>query len=214
MEGKKVVLHYFPMNGRGVFLRAILSYGKVDFENKLVDPAKYKETSPKWGLLPVLEIDGKAYGESKAIAFYLAGKLNLMGKTHEDALEIMQVVSATDNFQSAISPLIFPTEEQVKNAETHRKNLLEKLTLWLGRFEVLYKDLGFGKYFLGETFSFADIFIATNLRILLDAQITRDFVKEELFEKASPNLWKLMNRVKENELKEFFEKYYLKDVYV
>lgn len=40
------------------------------------------------GQMPVLEIDGKKYGQSMAILRYLAKKCNLYGKDDIEALEI------------------------------------------------------------------------------------------------------------------------------
>ena len=76
----------------------------------------------------------------------------------------------------------------------------------MGKFEKKYVDLGKGKYYLGDKFSLADIALATTL---LD---DIDFLglKESLLTELAPNLAELIKRVKENELKEFFEKVYVK----
>jgi len=69
-----------------------------------------------------------------------------------------------------------------------------------------YVALGKGKYFLGDKITLADIVLAT---AITDA-INRGEIKDFPWKEIAPNLEKLIKRVQENELKEFFEKYYFK----
>jgi len=58
---------------------------------------------------------------------------------------------------------------------------------------------------LGEKFTLADIYLATALPDAIDILA----FKECPFKQVTPNLGELVNRVKENELKEYYEKYYI-----
>lgn len=69
-----------------------------------------------------------------------------------------------------------------------------------------YVELGKGKYYLGDRFTLADIALA----ITLVDDIDTLGLKESLLNELSPNLYELIKRVKEHELKEFFEKFYIK----
>ena len=70
--------------------------------------------------------------------------------------------------------------------------------------EKRYIDLGKHKYFLGDKFTLADIYLAF---FLTDS--VNSLKIESPFKEIAPNLAELVDRVKENELKEFFEKYFI-----
>ena len=70
--------------------------------------------------------------------------------------------------------------------------------------EKKYKDKG--KYYLGDYFSLADIFITVVLTNFADKLDCENIVKEQ-----GPNISSLIERIKSNELKTFFDKGYIKD---
>lgn len=51
------------------------------------------------GQVPVLEIDGKRYNQSRAIARYLAKKCNLYGSDEIEALEIDRMVDSLEDMR-------------------------------------------------------------------------------------------------------------------
>ena len=59
---------------------------------------------------------------------------------------------------------------------------------------------------LGERFTLADIALTTTLLDDIDTL----GLKEEILKELAPNLYELIKRVKENELKEFYEKIFVK----
>ena len=63
--------------------------------------------------------------------------------------------------------------------------------------------MGFGNYFLGDHFSLADIFFGVQMMGFVAV------VKEDIMSTCAPNLKKLVERLKQKELKEFYEKYLL-----
>jgi glutathione S-transferase len=204
----KYTLHYFGGNGRAVIARAILSFAKADWTNDLIK----KEDWPKLktsGLcefeqVPVLEVDGKKYCESHAINLYLAEVFNLMGKDPEENYQIRNVLMAFDDYMTPIWKALFNTDQKQK--EEGIKAATEKLKFFFGKFEKRYVDLGKGKYFLGDKFTLADIVLASALPAAVDAL----GLKECPCKEVAPNLGELIKRVKENELKEFYEKFYIK----
>ena len=86
------------------------------------------------------------------------------------------------------------------------KNALEKAKFFIGQIEKRYITLGKGKYFLGDKFTLADIYIATAFPAAFDALKMKECPCKEV----APNLGELIKRIKENELKEFYEKFYVK----
>ena len=96
------------------------------------------------------------------------------------------------------------TEEQKNNPEKFRQALKDKIIQYLKVFEARYAKFGNGKYFLGDHFSLADIFLAVQMNCFLVP-----FKDEDIVSPVAPNIKKLMDNVKENEMKEFFEKYFI-----
>ena len=204
----KYTLHYFAGNGRAVIARALLTYAKADWTNDLIkheDCPKIKKSGLcEFEQVPVLEVDGKKYCESHAINLYLAEVFNLMGKDAEENYQIRNVLMAFDDYMAPIWAALF-CKDEAKKPEL-QKAAEEKLKFFFGKFEKRYVDLGKGKYFLGDKFTLADIVLGSALPAAVDALGLKDCPCKEV----APNLGELIKRLKENELKEFFEKFYIK----
>ena len=84
----KYTLHYFPLNGRGLVPRAILSYKRADWTNHLIKfeewPSIKKSDLCEYEQVPILEVGDKKYSQSYAIDLYLAETFDLMGKNPEE----------------------------------------------------------------------------------------------------------------------------------
>ena len=202
----RYILHYFETNGRAAVPRAILSYSKADWVNNLISQENWPKIK-KSGLcefeqIPVLEINDKKYCESNAINLYLAETFNLMGKDCEENYQIVNLLMTFDDFLEIFKHYIMCSDESKKNELENKTK--EKLKFFYEKFEKRYASLGKNKYFLGNKFTLADIYITVFLPTCLNLL----GIKECYFNDCIPNLNELMKRVKENELKEFFEKYY------
>ena len=204
----KYILHYFGVNGRAVVQRAILTYAKADWTNAVVkqeDWPKLKTSGLcEYEQLPVLEVNGKKYCESNAINLYLGETFKLLGKNVEENYQINNLLMTFDDFMGPIFKWFFCPDES-KKVEL-KKNAEDKVKFFFGKLEKRYVDLGKGKYFLGDKFTLADIYIASALPAAVDAL----GLKECPCKEVAPNLGELIKRVKENELKEFYEKFYVK----
>ena len=204
----KYILHYFPVNGRGLIPRALLSYGKVEWTNHLIKPEEWASVK-KSGLceyeqVPVLEVEGKKYSQSYAINLYLAEILHLMGKDSEENYQITNILMSFEDFMFPINKILYG--EKVENKEELLKKAGEKVKFFVEKFEKKYVGLGKGKYFLGDKITLADIVLTTGITDAINRGEIKDFPWKEI----APNLEQLIKRVQENELKEFFEKYYFK----
>ncbi|KPI99798.1 Glutathione S-transferase 2 [Papilio xuthus] len=91
---KNVKVTYFDGAGTAEAIRWLLAYGGQEFEDIRVGFADWPALKPKTphGVMPLLEFDGKVYGQSFAICRYLGKKFNLGGKTLEEDLVIDQNV--------------------------------------------------------------------------------------------------------------------------
>ena len=204
----KYILHYFPANSRGVIPRAILSYAKADWVDDRIavtDWPKIKKSGLcEFEQIPILECEGKKYSQSNAINLYLAETFNLMGKNSEENYQITNLLMTFNDFMVPCFGYLFCKDESKK--EELRKAALEKVKFFIGQIEKRYISLGKGKYFLGDKFTLADIYIATVFPAAVDLLKEKECPCKEV----APNLGELIKRIKENELKEFYEKYYVK----
>ena len=204
----KFTLHYFGGNGRAAIARAILSYAKADWTNDLIkreDWPKIKTSGLcEYEQVPVLEVGEKKYCESNAINLYLGETFGLLGKNAEENYQINNLLMAAEDYSKVAIALYLCTDESKK--PELKKNAEAKLKFLFTRFEKRYVDLGKGKYFLGDKFTLADIFLTVNLFSTLQSLGLPDSACKDV----APNVSELAVRVKENELKEFFEKYFIK----
>ena len=133
-----------------------------------------------------------------------------MGSGAEDEYQIFNLLSVREDYSKSLYGLLFPNEDQKNRREEIIKDLAENVLPKLaGKFEATYVANGAGKYFLGDKFSLADIFVATTF-----SQIFETATFKELFgnvpAKSATKLTELINRIKSNDLKEYFEKNYIK----
>ena len=205
MSEDKFILYYFNVNARGCMTRAILSYSKANWENKIIEfndflqNYKQKKEICEYGQLPILEYKGKFYAQSMAIELFLAKKFKLLGDTEDEEFEINNLLCSFED----IFPLIHDKDETKKGA------MYEKVRRYFKIYEEKYlkhvKENNGGKfYFAKNKFTLADIYFGALIFSMLNA------LKEIDMEKEYPELKKLMDSYKsEDALKEFYEKYYI-----
>ena len=205
MSEEKYILYYFNVNARGCIARAILSYSKANWENKILEYSdfaqnyKFKKEICEYGQLPILEYKGKFYTQSMAIDLFLAKKFNLLGDTEDEEFEINNLLCSFED----IFPLIHD-RDQSKKAQMY-----EKVRRYFKIYEEKYmknvKKNNRGRfYFAKNKFTLADIYFGALIFSMLNS------LKEINMEKEFPELNKLMESYKsEDALKEFYEKYYI-----
>ena len=187
----KYILHYFGVNGRAQISRAILSYTKANWINDIIKDEDW----------PKLKKSGLC--EYEQLPVLLGEIFNLMGKNAEENYQIVNLLMTFEDYTYQVYQTIFNPDE--KKRDELRTKFQEKIKFFLGKFEKRYVELGKGKYFFGDKFTLADIYLATALPDAIDILA----FKECPFRQVAPNLGELVNRVKENELKEYYEKYYI-----
>ena len=204
----KYILHYFKVNGRGAVARAILSSMKADW----TDHAFAREEWPtikKSGLCefeqaPVLEYKGKSYAQSMAIDFYLARKFGLMGKDDEENYQIESLMFCMEDINTAMFKFTHLPENEKDKYDELRKVALERYKFFIKKIEERYIKFGKGKYFLGDRFTLCDILVGAQLPAFCDR------FNEKVVPQVAPALEELITRLKNEELKEFHEKYFYK----
>ena len=197
---ENVKLTYFYKNGRVGLIRAMLSYKKIPFENIMFTKDEWpsKKDNYEFRQLPQLEVNGKKLTQTIAICLYLARQLDLYPKDIYLQYHVDSLLACRDD----ITFLYKKVKYKQCNEEEYKK-YKEMVILYLKRIEARYKELGSGQYYLGNNLSVADFFLGCMVKEFAD------FVKDEnVMEKYSPGINNLVERLKKNELKEFYEKYY------
>ena len=204
----KYTLYYFNVNARGCIARAILSYVKANWENKVIEyndflqNYKQKKEFCEYGQLPILEYKGKYYSQSMAIVLFLAKKYNLMGDNEDEEFEINNLLCSFED----IFPLIHDQNKDKKDAK------YEKVRRYFKIYEDKYlkhvkENKGKKYYFANDKFTLADIYFGALIYSMLNS------LKEIDMEKEFPELKKLLDFYKsDNALKEFYEKYYINSI--
>ncbi|KAL1117626.1 hypothetical protein AAG570_003941 [Ranatra chinensis] len=100
-------LIYFNARGKAEHIRFIFAYAGVDYEDCRVPKEKWPETkkSMPFGMVPVLEYEGRTVGQSNAIARYLAKKFDLTGRDEWEALECDALVDTLSDLKQSKSQL-------------------------------------------------------------------------------------------------------------
>ena len=198
MENVKLI--YFNANGRVGLIRAMLAYKKIPFENIMYNMEEWpsKKDNYEFKQLPQLEVNGKKLTQTIAICLYLARQLDLYPKDIYLQYHVDSLLACRDD----ITRLYRKVWGKEATKEEY-KQYKEMIILYLKRIEERYKELGSGKYYLGNDLSVADFFLGCMFKEFCD------LVKEEdIMGKYAPGIKKVVDSLVKNELKEFYEKYY------
>ena len=198
---ENVRLTYFNMNGRVGLIRAMLCYKKIPFENKMITMEEWKTVKKNYEFeqLPLFEANNKKMTQTLAICLYIARHLNLYPKDIDLQYQIESLLCCRDDFTLMYRPIKFKEAN-----DEMKKNYKDKLILYLKKFEERYIQLGSNKYFLGNDISLADFFLG--VMIVEFCYLVKD---EDILSKYAPKINQLIDNLKKNELKEFYEKYYI-----
>lgn len=180
-------LTYFNLTGLAEPIRYLLHQSGIKFEDNLISFEEWPKLKPQTplGQVPVLEIDGKVYHQSKAISRLIAKRNNLYGSNDVEAYEIDAIVDTIDDLRTIFSRYHWEQDDTYKaklkaDLETKRPAVLQKLE------EQVKKN---GGYFVGGKLSWADLMYAAQSELMsniLGSDLNADF----------PELKKLVDKVR------------------
>ena len=209
-DSSQYKLYYFNGNGRALIIRALLYYSNQDFSDVKISSEDWKKLKQSGKFesedLPVMEYEGKLYSQMHAIEQYLGYKFDLHGKNIEDEYQINCLLDSFDDLFTIFKHFTWPeSEEDKEHIKDYEKAFKSKLAFFVNILEKKYNK-NKGKYFLGNYFSLADIFITTVLINFGEKLKCENIIKEQ-----GTNIDELIQRIKNNELKTFFDKGYIKE---
>ncbi|XP_067685078.1 glutathione S-transferase 3-like [Haliotis asinina] len=179
-------LKYFNAKGFGEVSRILFALAGQEYTDERFTQETWPAEKPKihLGQMPVLEVDGAAYGQSSAIARFLARRFNFYGSGDIQALEVDQVLGI---IQDIINVLIkaFYEKDEARKAQFMAENKDEKLPQYFGMFEKLLEKNKSTGFFVGSSITLADV---TVFDICDKVQAMVDFDKYPLVKKCRDNV--------------------------
>lgn len=177
-EMSKYKLIYFDARGLGETIRYIFAYAGVEYEDDRInfdiklgpgfnqpDWLKRKASTP-FHQIPVLEVDGKKIGQSRAISRFLARRFNLAGA---DEFEQALVDGLADYQNDMYQPVLamFLEKDETRRKQQREKYFNETVHEFLGVFqEHLRKTDGGNGFFTRNGPTWFDFSFAIILKML------------------------------------------------
>lgn len=155
-------LIYFNARGRAEHIRFIFAYAGIDYEDERIPREKWPEMKRKmpFGMLPVLEIDGKLVGQSNAVARHLARQHGLAGKDDWEALQCDALVDTLGDLKQILYQLR-TEQDPIRKEEMKAKLLKETIPFYLSKFEkIVAANNGFS---VGTEITWCDFVFAVSL---------------------------------------------------
>ncbi|XP_067684450.1 probable glutathione S-transferase 7 [Haliotis asinina] len=150
-------LIYFDVRGRGELSRLLFALSGQEYEDVRIKMENWPAQKGNYifSRLPVLEVDGKQYGQSMAIASFLARRFGFHGKTDVEILEVDQVIGIVGDILEVLVK-VFVEKDEAKKAEIVKENNETNIPKFLGFLETLLKNNRSG-YFVGDKIGYADV---------------------------------------------------------
>jgi glutathione S-transferase len=209
-ENSNAKVEYFPLNGKGALIRAVLYYKQAPFadvRHTFEDWQKLKKSGDyEFEQLPAFEFAGQKFVQSGAIVLMLARHFNLLGSNLNEEYLNYSLLSSIDDFGPKFAPAFFAmTPEGQAQMEVKKKEFKEvHASFFLTKFESRFKKHG-GKYAVGDSFSLSDIIFTVMLTNVFKHPLRKEEF-EPLLNEHAPTLAKHIENVAQNELAEFFAK--------
>ena len=155
-------LYYFNARGNAEVIRLVFAQAGVQYEDTRLNSeqwAKFKPNTP-YGVMPVLDIDGKIVGGSMPIARYLAKQYGLDGGDDMARLILEGAADAIEDYKRKMMAMHFEKDEEKK--ATLKKELFETvLPPFLGAMEKLAaSNTCADGWFYGAKVSYVDFLFA------------------------------------------------------
>ena len=160
-------LYHTNHRGRAELIRWIFLQTGVKFEDVRFTKEEWTAFKPKtpYGVLPVLEVDGKLFGGSGPIARYVAEQHGLAGSNAQENFELACIYDATLDLEIKLIPA-FDEKDQTRKEE-YRKEVEEKhVPTYLGIFEKLINENSSNGWIFGKNVTYLDFRVVHMLEFL------------------------------------------------
>ncbi|XP_046575229.1 probable glutathione S-transferase 7 [Haliotis rubra] len=150
-------LIYTNNKGRGELCRLLFTLAGQEYEDVrwTRETLQAEKHNLLFGQIPVLEVDGKQYAQSMAIAGFLAREFGFHGKTSVEQMEVDQVIGIINDIFSALIKQ-FLEQDQERKAAITKENKETTFPKVVGFFEKILKNNSTG-FYVGDKLGFADL---------------------------------------------------------
>ena len=192
-------LYYFNSRGNAEPIRLVLAQAGVKYEDVRLTNEQWAEFKPKtpYGVVPVLDIDGKIVGGSGPIVRYLARLHGLAGEDDLARLILEGVEDAIADFRQKMAAMFFEKDEEKK--EALKKDLTATvIPKYLGTLEKSVASNPHG-WFYGSKVSYVD-FLFVHVTDYLKAEtpnVLDNFPALKKHDEAVKSLPNIANWIKE-----------------
>ena len=160
-------IYYFDVYGRAEALRFLLTHAKVEYENVNINKEKMEEMTEKgeleFGLVPVVEHDGKFYNQSAALLRMLGRKYGYYDDKDIEGCYLMDsfASSVEDTFERYYKVMQAKSDEERKEIMTEFvSNYFPK---WLSKIEKRLEVNGSEGHLVGDKYTIIDFGFASIL---------------------------------------------------
>jgi len=162
-------LRYFWIRGTAELCRLIFAQAEQEFLDHRMQMEEWAEEKKKkerypFGVVPVLEVDGKVLTESLAIARYLAAEFGLYGKDNMEKAKcdiVVEVLREVRYSLTSINPFNLKETDEAKIAQMKADAFSGKVATKLAGLEDFLKANNGGKgFFVGDSVTWADLALA------------------------------------------------------
>ena len=161
-------LYYFLNKGRAEAIRLLFAYKDIQYEDVRIPKDKWPEyqTDMPFGVMPVLEEDGKKLGGSVIILRYLAEKpeFNVAGSNAWENAWLANIGDFIEDFNAELLKVHLESDEN-KKKEYHDKLVAESIPKYLGKMNEMSKDTG---YLCCGKLTWPDLLLFSTLSIMVE----------------------------------------------
>ncbi|KAF9160580.1 hypothetical protein DFQ26_005386 [Actinomortierella ambigua] len=194
----KYQLHYFGHHGVAMTIRALLCLGGADWAPKIEifeGWAAVKHSSSPFGTLPILNVFKESgevleIPESLAIERYLAKTFGMVGSTEAEQIQVDVALSLHTSLSVFWIHRVLRAAAEV-TPKGHVELKASKLPTWIANCEKVLMKNGSNGHFVGDKFTYADVYAST----LMDTILAAEGVEDVLNEKTAPNLFAVKRKV-------------------
>ncbi|XP_003386764.2 PREDICTED: glutathione S-transferase-like [Amphimedon queenslandica] len=137
-------LFYFPIRGAGEPVRLLLAHKEIKYEDIRIAREDWPKEKPNmpFGVIPVLEEDGKKLGGSTVILRYLGEKHGLAGSNAWDNAHLANISDFIKDFTNELVKVRYEKDETRKQ-ELQKRLAEEVFPKYLGKLNELTAATGY-----------------------------------------------------------------------
>ena len=137
-------LYYFPGKGRAEAIRLLFAYKGIKYEDIRIPGDKWPENKPNmpFGMMPVMEENGKKLGGSVVILRYLAEKFGCAGSNAWENAWLANIADFIVDLGSEMAKMYYEKDEEQKKV-LQEKLIKETIPNYFGKLNEMAAETGY-----------------------------------------------------------------------